>query len=191
MRERTRHARSPPAFGAGGLRVKWLPFWNGAGNKLVVEKPFKPSYFVLPDPVTASLGAKLRFLRRKQGLKLQDLARHLRMGSGTLSQLERGICQTSIPVLNRILTFFQESAGETFPGPGDIFDQVMPVRNFASWLRNFRLRRGLEQTEVARKIGVSKVTICRYERNHSRPHRVIVARLRKAFGLNGEMDRFL
>jgi transcriptional regulator with XRE-family HTH domain len=67
----------------------------------------------------------------------------------------------------------------------------MPVRDFASWLRNFRLRRGLEQTAVARKIGVSKVTICRYERNHSRPTAVIRGRLRKAFNLNGEFDRFL
>lgn len=113
------------------------------------------------------------------------------MGSGTLSQLERGVCPTSLPVLGRILTFFQSAAGEAFPGPGDIFDQVIPPTDFPSWLRNFRLRRGIEQTALAKKIGVSKVTVCRYERNHSRPARVILERLRKAFKLNGELDRFL
>ncbi|MBI5629381.1 MAG: helix-turn-helix transcriptional regulator [Elusimicrobia bacterium] len=42
-----------------------------------------------------------------------------------------------------------------------------------SGVLNFRLQRGIQQKELAEAIGVSNVTICRYERNASNPQDVI------------------
>ena len=39
-------------------------------------------------------------------------------------------------------------------------------------------------------LGVSKVSVCRYERNCSKPNYVVTERLRKVFKLSGELDRF-
>lgn len=73
----------------------------------------------------------------------------------------------------------------------DVFDFIMPVTDFASWLRNFRMRRELQQVELAKKLGVSNVTICRYERRASNPAPAILEKLRAIFKLDGEFEQFL
>jgi len=43
------------------------------------------------------------------------------------------------------------------------------------------LKKGLQQTELAKILGVSKVTINRYEKNVSRPNEVILRRFKEKF----------
>ncbi|MFH1726440.1 MAG: helix-turn-helix transcriptional regulator [Elusimicrobiota bacterium] len=50
-------------------------------------------------------------------------------------------------------------------------------------MRNFRLRRGMRQKDLADALGVHKVTVCRYERNGLKPEVRILKRLKRKFEL--------
>ncbi|HAM35839.1 MAG TPA: hypothetical protein DEB40_08655 [Elusimicrobia bacterium] len=83
------------------------------------------------------------------------------------------------------MAYFGKDLVEGFPEAQHPADRLVPVSDFGSWLRNFRVKRGLHQIELARILGVSKVTVCRYEKSRSRPAAEIAERLRKAFKLTG------
>lgn len=85
--------------------------------------------------------------------------------------------------LGRILAYFGEEAVEAFPEGCDPHDQLIPVSDFGSWLRNLRLRKGLQQVQLGKLLGVSKVSIHRYERNLSKPRARILEKLLNKFGL--------
>ena len=89
-----------------------------------------------------------------------------------------------------MLPFYLARFKDAFPDvAGDAYDYLIPPTTFGDWLRNFRLRRGLRQGELAKTLGVNKFTITRYESNHSLPNREIRSRLQKRYGLNGEFDK--
>lgn len=56
---------------------------------------------------------------------------------------------------------------------GDIYDFLIPRKDFGSWLKNFRLRRGIRQVDLARMLGIHKVSLHRYEKNVSRPSKAL------------------
>lgn len=93
-------------------------------------------------------------------------------------------------MVGRVLKAFGDKARDAFPGVKDIYDFLVPPKDFGSWLRNFRLRRGLRQGEVAKVLGVSTVSVGYYESNQRKPRPEILAKLKSAFRLNGELDKF-
>lgn len=94
-------------------------------------------------------------------------------------------------ILGRILTLLKGRFKEAFPDArGDIYDYLIPPKTFADWLRNLRLRHGLQQTELAKTLGVNRYTINRYEMNRSNPSQEVHRRLKECFGLNGELNKF-
>ena len=170
-------------------RLKWLPQSDPGGNQFGVERAIKPVYLPLPDLQTAPIGVRLRFVRKRRGLTIPELGRLTGISHGSISRLETGSAPVNIAAVGKILAFFGPNLAEVFPDGQDPRDQLLPVSDFASWLRNFRMRKGLRQVELARILRVSKVTVCRYEQNRSRPQEVILKRLKKAFKLDGEFDR--
>ncbi|MDE2290683.1 MAG: helix-turn-helix transcriptional regulator [Elusimicrobia bacterium] len=168
-----------------------LPQRDAAGNKLFVKKTIRNRLVVIPDLEKAPIGARIRFLRKRQGLTIPKLERLTGVSHGTISRLERGRAIWNVAAVGKLLAFFGRDLAEAFPAGQDPHDHVFPVSDFASWLRNFRVRKGLQQVELAKLLGMSRVSICRYERNVSRPQDVILRRLKKVFKLNGELDRFL
>ena len=114
------------------------------------------------------------------------------LGHNTIARLEREDSKSAKPwVLGRMLPFLMERFKEAFPdATGDAYDYLIPPNTFGDWLRNFRLRRGLRQGELAKALGVNKFTITRYEANQSMPNNDIRRRLQQRFGLNGELDKF-
>ena len=97
----------------------------------------------------------------------------------------------NVAAVGKLLAFFGRGAAEAFLAGQDIHAQLVPVSDFASWLRNFRIRKGLQQVELAKMLGVSKVSICRYERNVSKPQDVVLKKFKRVFKLNGELDQYL
>ncbi|MBI3548233.1 MAG: helix-turn-helix transcriptional regulator [Elusimicrobia bacterium] len=146
---------------------------------------------VVPDLQKTPIGARIRFLWKRQGLTIPDLERRTGISHGTISRLERDSRAVNVAAVGKLLAYFGRDLREAYPDGLDAADQLVPISDFGSWLRNFRVKKGLRQVELARILGVSKVSICRNERNHSRPQYVIVERLKKAFNLNGECDQFL
>lgn len=56
----------------------------------------------MPRPIRNANGAAIRELRRANGLKMYELADAVRITDGYLSSIERGHCDASPWVLNRI-----------------------------------------------------------------------------------------
>lgn len=175
----------------GGAIFKVLPQRDPEGKELFVGKSIRNRLVVVPDLQKTPIGARIRFLRKRQGLTIPDLERLTGISHGTISRLERGSAAVNVAAVGKLLAYFGRDIEEAFPDGQDPQDLLVPVSDFGSWLRNFRVRKRLQQVELARALGVSKVTVCRYERNHSRPQDVIIKRLKKAFKLNEELDRFL
>lgn len=162
------------------------------GNKFCVEKSIIKCLDVLPDLEMTPLGGRLRFLRKRQGLTQVDLARRTGISAVTICTLERGGGATYHPeIVGKLLAYFGREAAEAFPEGIDGVDHFLPVTDFGSWLRNFRVRKGLQQVELAKLLGVCKASVSAYEQNQTRPKDAVLKRLRKAFKLNGEFDRFL
>ena len=147
----------------------------------------------LPDLGTATLGARLRYLRRRLGLTIALYATGTGVSHGAIGRLERDKLRTLNPwVLGRILPFLASKYKEAFPETaGDPYDFLVPPTTFGAWLRNQRMRRGLQQRDLARLLGVNRESIRRYEANETKPIAEVRNRLRKVFKLNGELERFL
>ena len=80
---------------------------------------------------------------------------------------------------------------ETFPeANGDAYGFLIPPVSFGAWLRNLRLRRGLQLQELAKLLRVRPYTLIRYERNQNKPGQAVRLRIKERFGPNNELDRF-
>jgi transcriptional regulator with XRE-family HTH domain len=148
---------------------------------------------LLPEPEKASLGVRLRYLRRKAGLSLDGLAEKSGLQRNLLSRLERNKGrEANLPwVLGRILPFLAGRFKDAFPeAKGDPYDFLIPPTTFGGWLKNFRMRRGLKLIDLARAVKVRPFTIIRYEADESKPNPEVRGNLRRAYRLNGELDRF-
>lgn len=139
------------------------------------------------------MGARLRFLRRKAGLSLDDLAGKSGLHRNILSRLERdkGRDANQPWVLGRILPSLAGRFKEAFPeAKGDPYDFLIPPTTFGGWLKNFRMRRGLKLKDLAIALKVRPFTVIRYEADESKPNSEVRGNLRRAYRLNGELDRF-
>ena len=105
----------------------------------------------LPDLGTATLGARLRYLRRRLGITRTLFATGTGVSRGAIGRLEQDKARTLNPwVLGRILPFLASRYKEVFPETqGDPYDFLVPPTTFGAWLRNQRMRRGLQQRDLA------------------------------------------
>jgi transcriptional regulator with XRE-family HTH domain len=146
----------------------------------------------LPDLSKATLGARLRYLRKRLGVTLEEFSQMTRLGHNTIAKIERGETQKVQPwVLGRILPTLASRFNEAFPETaGDPYDFLIPPTTFGGWLRNFRMRRGLKLKDLARALKVRPFTVIRYEADESKPAPEVRQNLRRTYRLNGELDRF-
>ena len=119
-----------------------------------------------------------------------ELARRAGIGCNTLTRLERGEGKAIDAVVGRVVRALGPAVAEVFPGTADVFDLLFPPSSFGGWLRNFRLRRGLQQVELARILNVNKVTVWRYEKGGAKPGAAVVRRMKRTFKLDGELAHF-
>lgn len=142
-----------------------------------------------PDPAKSPLGACLRYLRKCRGLTIEDLSRKTGLYPATITKIERGRIGLDPAFVGKILSRLSVEAAELYGQ--DFYDRLIPAVDFASWLRNFRLRKGLHQSELARILGLNNVAVCRYEKGTAKPDRAVVELMKRRLKLNGELDRFL
>jgi transcriptional regulator with XRE-family HTH domain len=131
-------------------------------------------------------------MRKSLHLTIEDLSRKSRLSHNVIARLERDETRKAHPwVLGRILPFLAFRFKETFPeANGNAYDFLIPPVSFGAWLQNLRLRRGLKLQELAKLLGVHPYTVIRYEHNQTEPDQSVRLRLKKNFGLNGELDRY-
>ena len=131
-------------------------------------------------------------MRKRLNFTIEDLSKKSGMSHNVIARLERNETRKTNPwVLGRILPLLSERFKETFPeAQGDPYDFLIPPISLGSWLKNCRLRRGLQLKELAKILNVRPYTIIRYESDKTRPAESIRLKLRSLFKLNGELDRF-
>ncbi|MFH2202008.1 MAG: helix-turn-helix domain-containing protein [Elusimicrobiota bacterium] len=137
------------------------------------------------------MGERIRYLRRRLRINYAAAAAGAGVSPNTLLRLERGEGRPQDWTISRLLRYLGRALKEVFPGAEDVYDLIIPPKDFGSWLRNLRLRRGLQQKELAEILGLSKVSVCRYEKNIVKPQEAILKRLRRRFSLNGEFERYI
>lgn len=173
------------------LSSKVLPQKYVEGNKLPVERAIKSCLDVLPNLEKASFGRRLRFLRKRRGLTIVDLEKRTGVSRVTICRIERGHKVEHLELAGKLLGYFGAQAAEAFPPGTDPIDLLVPVTDFGSWLRNFRVRKGLQQAKLAEILGVSRPSISCYEANKTTPLKAVLKKLRKSFKLARRFDRFL
>ncbi|MBI4668506.1 MAG: helix-turn-helix domain-containing protein [Elusimicrobia bacterium] len=138
--------------------------------------------FVPFDPRNATLGIRLRFLRRRLGVTIAQFATRARLNYKTVARLEKDSLANIKPwVLSKVFSAFGDQVKKTFSIQGDIVDWAIPPATFGGWLCNLRLRRGLQQSRLAGLIGASRAALYKYEHNLSKPRDRILERLELLF----------
>jgi transcriptional regulator with XRE-family HTH domain len=76
---------------------------------------------------------------------------------------------------------YADQLGDVFP-EGDPYDCIIPPTTLGAWIKNRRLRRGMGQKELARRLRVHVFSVVRYERDGFRPDAAVQNRLKTLFG---------
>lgn len=129
----------------------------------------------------------LKNLRRKFGLRQDELADLLEVSVGTISGWETGRTRPTTQNLEAISQLREMSAAEVNQELGRAAFEGESQPQQAGGMppvREIRDRAGLSQAELAEELGVSATTISNWETGHTRPQPLNV---RKLLALQGEM----
>lgn len=131
-------------------------------------------------------------MRKRLNFTIEDLSKRSGISHNVIARLERDETRKINPsVLGRILPLLADRFKETFPeAQGDPYDFLIPPNSFGRWLKNFRLRRGMQLKDLAKSLNVRPYTIIRYEADQTKPAESVRQELKRLFELNGELDRF-
>ena len=158
-------------------------FWNIKGNHLELIRWLNPLSIASFDPSKATLGARLRYLRRRAKVTIAQLATRSKVSHNAISRLERTPdCRANPAILERILHVLGLNFQEISPGTGDCYDLLVPPKTPGSRIKNARLKKGLQQKVLAKRLGVSRETVRRWEWDLVRPGSNIQAHLNKVLG---------
>ena len=166
------------------------PFKGINGNRLELVRWLNPVYIASLDFSHATLGARLRYLRRKARVTIAQLATRSGVSHNAISRLERTFNRRVHPaILERILQTLDVKFQEIFPEtPGDCYDFLIPPETPGSWIKNARMKKGLQQKVLAKRLGVSRETVRRWERDLVRPGNNVQSHLNKVLGHHNQPD---
>src|SRR6266487_4687012 len=141
------------------------------------------------------LGDKLRYLRQRQGMTQVELARQLSLTSYThVTKLEAGQRGPSLDLLVRIAYVFGVTTDyllhDTIPvetmalADTNAFQHDAALHALATKLRMLRLRQGLGQTDLARRLGLARRGyISNLETGRTLPSLELVVQIADLFGV--------
>ncbi|MCB4756953.1 MAG: transcriptional regulator [Elusimicrobia bacterium] len=142
------------------------------GNCIELVRWLTPEYQMPFDYSKATLGTRLRYLRRRAGITITQLATQSGISHNSISRLERAssfkVNPTILEKLMQVLGVkLQEISPET---DGDCYDLLIPPKTLGSWIKNARMKKGLQQKKLARLLGVNRETVRRWERDIVHPN---------------------
>ena len=87
-------------------------------------------------------------------------------------------------ILQKIAIALKIDPTELLPGMEqakntDFLDYFCPSDTWGSKVRKMRLKRNLQQKDLAKMIGISKVSVCRYEKDRVNPSKKIAEKIDK------------
>lgn len=123
---------------------------------------------------------KLKMLRKKKGLTQQEVAHFLGTVQAVYSKWERGVYEPNYENLSMLVCIFDvsldfllsdylEKSKERYLKTKE--SELMKISNiFPQRLKELRLKKGLTQTEIGKKIGVKQSTFTNWENGKREPN---------------------
>ena len=129
---------------------------------------------------------KLKMLRKKQGFTQKELARLLGTVQSVYSKWERGVYEPNYENLSMLACIFDVSIDFLLSDYIEISkdkylrmqESYLIISNvFPQRLKEIRIKRGLTQTELGKKVGVKQSTFTNWENGKREPNFEIVIKL--------------
>lgn len=134
-------------------------------------------------------GQNLKKYRKARGLKQSELAQMLGVSMYTVSVWERGKQMPEVKSIEALSQIFSVPPRSLYTedGEGDSEDgedeRKKPAELFAKRIRELRKQKGMTQGTLAEALGISKFTVCGWERGLRCPECSTVAALADFFGV--------
>ena len=122
-------------------------------------------------------------MRIKSGLKQAELAESAGIGTTILARYEQGKILDLTPwILQKIAKSLNIEPVELLPGleqakNKDFLDYFCPSDTWGGRLRKMRLKRNLQQKDLAKMVGVTKAAVCRYEKDCLKPSNQVTVKI--------------
>jgi transcriptional regulator with XRE-family HTH domain len=145
----------------------------------------------IPLPQDNTLGSRLKHLRQSQGITQNTLATLCSRPVSLIAKYEQNKIKKPSPYLlqelaralktdtNKLIHIQDFQAISNKQDIKDIFDHLVPPKDFGSKLKNLRLKHKINQKELALKLGLNRESIRRYEKNITTPNQEIQAKIAK------------
>lgn len=131
------------------------------------------------------LAENLKYLREKKGMTQESFASMIgEIGQKAVSKWETGEREPELSRLIKIAKFFDVSIDDLL-----LKDLRPPVPKHAENIRYLRLKHGMNQEDIAKLVGVSKATACKYENGNVEPTVAQLLTLADFFGVS--MDQMI
>lgn len=173
----------------GAKIIFWGHWWSKKSPKLVVIRWASLPQPTIPLPQDNTLGSYLKYLRRCLREPQISIATRIGHPVGLISKYERNKVKKPNPQIllefakalkvspDRLISIqcFQPISKET--EIDKLLEFLITTKNFGSELRDLRLRANVQQTALARKIGLNRESIRRYEKNITKPNKEILSQI--------------
>ena len=130
-------------------------------------------------PVT--IGDRIRNLRVQTGLTIDQIVNQRDIPRSVLNRYERNEIDKLDPwTLEKIAKALEIDPIELLVSETDvkdIFDYFCPPTTLGAKIRNLRLKKHLQQKDLAKMLGIHKVSLCRYEKDQCKPDKQIILKL--------------
>jgi transcriptional regulator with XRE-family HTH domain len=146
---------------------------KGAKNRIF------SSFAVNPDktpekPVLQTLGSNIKRTRLEKGLTQLELSKLSKVNLSNLVAYEKDRLKNLDPfIIQKIARVLQINETKLFPNAPDdakdAIDVLCPPVTIGSRIKNFRLRKHIQQKDLAKLLGIHKVSLCRYEKDVTCP----------------------
>lgn len=131
----------------------------------------------------------LKHYRIQRAYSQKNVADQLGVHVTTVSRWEQGHSQPTPYALRQLCVLFRKQPLDLFPSlvpplplePSPTADVTIETSHYPNNLKRERLRRMMTQEQLAQKIGVSRVSISRWEQGHILPNRHAVQALSHCF----------
>jgi transcriptional regulator with XRE-family HTH domain len=131
------------------------------------------------NPVT--IGDRIRNLRVQKGLTIDQIVNQRDIPRSVLNRYERNEIDKLDPwTLEKIAKALGIDPIELLVSETDvkdIFDYFCPPITLGAKIRNLRLKKHLQQKDLAKMLGIHKVSLCRYEKDQSKPDKQIILKI--------------